>query len=139
MPSAYPDRRPSCIRGCAMVRVVRRSYGNARARVFMLAGVLILAAVAAGIALHGDGPAPGVSYVATPPSGDSGAAVPDPFAYAPDREDDMVRRAAAGTSHVLYARSPGGATATAERVARWRPQVEAAARTARVDPDLLEG
>ena len=40
---------------------------------------------------------------------------------------------------MLYARSPGGAAATAERVARWRPQVEAAARSAGVEPDLLEG
>ena len=49
-----------------------------------------------------------------------------------------MRRAAAGTSHILYARSPGGATATAERVARWRPQVEDAAREAGVAPELLE-
>jgi hypothetical protein len=40
---------------------------------------------------------------------------------------------------VLYARSPGGAAATAQRVARWRPQVEAAAKQAGVAPDLLEG
>ena len=50
-----------------------------------------------------------------------------------------MRRAAQGTAHILYARSPGGATATAARVARWRPQVEAAARKAGVEPDLLEG
>ena len=65
--------------------------------------------------------------------------MPDPFAYDPDDEDALVARAAAGTSHVLYARSPGGAAATAERVARWRPQVEAAARGAGLEPDLLEG
>jgi hypothetical protein len=40
------------------------------------------------------------------------------LAYNPDHEDDFLRRAAAGTSHILYARSPGGATAMAERVAR---------------------
>ena len=86
------------------------------------------------------GPRPGVPLVPTPSGGESeGAPVPDPFAYDPDREDALVERAAAGTSHVLYARSPGGAAATAERVARWRPQVEAAARAADVEPDLLEG
>jgi hypothetical protein len=119
---------------------VRRSPVNVRARVAVLAGTLVVLALLAGAALRGDGPTPGVPYVPTPPGGDAdGAPVPDPFAYDPDEEDALVRRAAAGTSHVLYARSPGGATATAERVARWRPQVEAAARSAAVDPDLLEG
>ena len=99
---------------------MRRSPANARARVTVLAGALVVVALLTGLALRGDGPAPGVPIVPTPPGGeDGGAPVPDPFAYDPDREDELVRRAAAGTSHVLYARSPGGATATAERVARW--------------------
>jgi hypothetical protein len=119
---------------------VRRSRVNVRARVTMLAGALVVVALLAGVALRGAGPAPGVPLVPTPPSGDSdGPPVPDPFAYDPDHEAAFVERAAAGTSHVLYARSPGGAAATAERVARWRPQVEAAARSADVEPDLLEG
>ena len=118
---------------------MRRSRVNVRARVAVLAGALVLVALLAGTALRGDGPAPGVTLVPTPPSGESeGAPVPDPFAYDPDEEDALVERAAAGTSHVLYARSPGGAAATAERVAHWRPQVEAAARSADVEPDLLE-
>ena len=71
-------------------------------------------------------------------SGD-GEPFADPFAYDADHEAELVRRAAAGTSHLLYARSPGGATATARRVARWRPQVEAAARQARMPADLVEG
>ncbi len=119
---------------------MRRSPVNPRARVAVLAGVLVLVALLTGFALRGDGPAPGVAIVPTPPGGDdAGAPVPDPFAYDPDREEQLARRAAAGTSHVLYARSPGGATASAERVARWRPQVEAAAAQAQVEPDLLEG
>jgi hypothetical protein len=61
---------------------------------------------------------------------------PDPFAYAPDREDEFVRRATAGHSHVLYAKSPGGAPATARRVERWRPLIERLSGD--VDPDLLE-
>ena len=106
----------------------------------MLAGVLVVVALLAGLALRGDAPAPGVPVVPTPPGDqDGGEPIPDPFAYDPDDEDALVRRAAAGTAHVLYARSPGGATATAERVARWRPQVDAAARQANVAPDLLEG
>jgi len=80
-----------------------------------------------------------VAVVPTPPGGEqSGEPVPDPFAYDSDREDELVARASAGSSHVLYARSPGGATETAARVARWRPQVGAAALEAGVEPDMLE-
>ena len=32
----------------------------------------------------------------------------DPWAYEPDREDEFEARAAAGHSHVVYAKSPGG-------------------------------
>jgi hypothetical protein len=111
-----------------------------RARVAVLAGVLVVAALLIALALRGDAPAPGVAVVPTPPGEqDGGQPIPDPFAYHADDEDALVRRAATGTAHVLYTRSPGGAAATAERVARWRPQVEAAARQAGVAPDLLEG
>src|ERR687894_2025262 len=119
--------------------VVRRSSLTVRARVAVLAGLLVVVALLTGLALRGDGPAPGVATVPTPPGEqDGGTPIPDPFAYDPDDEDELVRRAAAGTSHILYVRSPGGATATAERVARWRLQVGTAARTARGDPDMLE-
>jgi soluble lytic murein transglycosylase-like protein len=85
--------------------------------------VLVAVAAAAGVAwlLRGD------------------EAVTDPFTFAPDRSDEFVRRAAAGNAHVLYARSPGGAEATAARTARWRPLVEDAARRAGVNADTLEG
>jgi transglycosylase-like protein with SLT domain len=63
----------------------------------------------------------------------------DPWAYTSDREAEFESRAAAGHSHVIYVKSPGGIVATAARVARWRPQVEAAAKEAGVDPDLIEG
>ena len=62
----------------------------------------------------------------------------DPWAYTADREGEFESRAAAGHSHVIYAKSPGGIVATAARVARWRPQIEAAAEEAGVDPDLIE-
>ena len=115
------------------------SAGQRRARAALLTGALLVVVAVAGAELRGDGPAPGVPLVPTPPSGEAdGAPVPDPFAYDPDHEDALVARAAAGTSHVLYERSPGGAAATAQRVERWRSQVEVAARTARVDPDMLE-
>ena len=48
----------------------------------------------------------------------------DPFAYDAARRADFEARAAAGLSHVLYAKSPGGVLATAQRVQRLRPAIE---------------
>jgi Family of unknown function (DUF5715)/Transglycosylase SLT domain len=62
----------------------------------------------------------------------------DPFAYEESREEEFVARATAGHSHVLYEKSPDGVLATAERVERWRDQIEEQANVADVDPDLLE-
>jgi soluble lytic murein transglycosylase-like protein len=63
----------------------------------------------------------------------------DPYTYAPSKEADFESRAAAGHSHALYVKSPGGIVATAARVARYRDDVEKAADEAGVDPDLIEG
>ena len=106
-----------------------------------LAALLVVGAVVALVAredrlLPGDVPA-----VPTPPDvrdDREATPLPDPFAYDDDRAAEFERRAAAGSAHVLYARSPGGAGATALRVARWRPQIEAAAGEAGVPPDELE-
>ncbi|WCB91443.1 hypothetical protein DSM104299_00114 [Baekduia alba] len=62
----------------------------------------------------------------------------DPFAYDAGRQADFETAAAAGLSHVLYAKSPGGAVATAQRVQNLRPLVEDVARRAHQDPDTLE-
>jgi hypothetical protein len=97
-----------------------------------LAFVVLLFAVAAGgafLALRGD----------DPPSYSPVDLEDDPWAYAPEREDDFERRAAAGHSHVVYVKSPGGIFATARRVERYRDQIEAAASESGVDPDLIEG
>jgi hypothetical protein len=84
-------------------------------------------------------PGPGdVPTVPAPPGGHAGS-VPDPYAWDAGREDEFVRRAAAGTSHPLYRLSPGGVIASAARTARWRPQIEAAAKQAGVSADTLEG
>jgi hypothetical protein len=61
-----------------------------------------------------------------------------PFAYAPDRRADYERRAAIGLSHVLYAKSPGGIVASAQRTAHWRPLIDRVARRHRLDPEILE-
>jgi hypothetical protein len=62
----------------------------------------------------------------------------DPFAYDADRRADFEARAAAGLSHVLYAKSPGGVLVTAQRVEKLRPTIEDVARRAHQDPDTLE-
>jgi hypothetical protein len=63
----------------------------------------------------------------------------DPFAYDARRRADFEARAAAGLSHVLYAKSPGGVLATAQRVQRLGPTIEDVAARAHQDPDTLEG
>ncbi len=65
--------------------------------------------------------------------------VTDPHAWSPATEAALVARAARGTSHGIFVLSPGGAEASAARTAAWRRLVDAAARTARVRPDTLEG
>ena len=73
---------------------------------------------------------------ARPP--DPFARIDDPFAYDADREEEFVERAAAGFSHPLYAVVPGGAVATAERVAGYRRTIERVAARAGHDPDTIE-
>jgi hypothetical protein len=63
----------------------------------------------------------------------------DPFAYLPARAAAFVTRATAGEAHVLFAKSPGGAVATAARVAGFRRLIDAAAAGTGIDPALLEG
>ena len=72
------------------------------------------------------------------PGAKHGKAVGDPFAWTQERSDQLAARAANGTSQALYTRSPGGAFETAKRVARYRKPIEAAAKSAGVNPDLLE-
>ena len=115
-----------------------------RPRRLILLAALILVLVAVGAALrHEDSVLPGgVQGVPTPPGAKSDrerTPLPDPFAYDPDRRQEFEQRAAAGTAHILYARSPGGALASAQRTARWRPQIEAAAKQRRRRPQPARG
>ncbi len=63
----------------------------------------------------------------------------DPFSYATSRAVQFTERAAAGNANALFTKSPGGALATAQRVAHWRPLIDAAVKGTHIDPSLLEG
>lgn len=103
-----------------------------RPRRLFLGLVLLLAAAAAAVLLTRDDDLPAGGLAVIDPD------ATDPFVYDEDRRGDFERRAALGASHVLYAKSPGGAVASAERTARFREQIEAAAPAADIEPDMLE-
>jgi hypothetical protein len=96
----------------------------------LLVVVAIAATVAAALLLLGDDDDAGYSPVDLNN---------DPWAYDSGRQGEFESRAAAGHSHVVYEKSPGGIVATAARVARYRDDVESAADEAGVDPGLIEG
>jgi len=100
-------------------------------RVLVLLLVVVLTVVAVVVLFPGDTSSPGLA----PGTG----ADNDPLAYTEGREDELTAAAARGHAHVIYAKSPGGARASAERVAQYRPLVEAAAEAADIEPDTLEG
>ena len=102
---------------------------------------MLVAAGIVGFLTRTDDPSADVPLVPTPPGEVDRDIEPfaDPYAWDPDQADEFVRRATAGNSQLLYTLSPGGAIASAERTARWRPLVERAAEQAGVDPDTLEG
>ncbi len=86
-------------------------------------------------AMDGDG---GDGLPPDPPVRVLPSSAPDPFAYSEARREEFERRAAAGLSHVLYVKSPGGIVASARRTARYRPLIERIARRSSLDPDLIE-
>ena len=99
-------------------------------RVLVLLVVVVLAAVAVVVLFSGE--------TSNPPLVPGTGADNDPLTYTPGREDAFAAAAARGHAHVIYAKSPGGARASAERVARYRPLVEAAAEAGDIEPDTLE-
>ena len=107
----------------------------------MAAAFVVLVAAVAGVLARDDAPRAGVALVPTPPgkAGKDVEPLTDPFAWDPARAGELARRAAAGSSHLLYALSPGGVVASAERTDLRRAAVERAAKQAGVDADTLEG
>ena len=90
------------------------SHAPARTTLRILAVVAVAAVAAlAAFLLLGGGAEPRPSPLVPAPRAE---AAEDPFAYDPDRAGEFTERAATGLSHVLYAKSPGGVVASAERV-----------------------
>jgi hypothetical protein len=100
-----------------------------RRRLALVVAAVFAVGVVIGLLVAGGG-----AQRLAPARGPSG----DPLAWHPGEDPTLAARAAAGESHVLYAKSPGGAMATARRVERWRPLVEAAAARHGVRADDLE-
>ncbi|HWE10611.1 MAG TPA: transglycosylase SLT domain-containing protein [Solirubrobacteraceae bacterium] len=69
----------------------------------------------------------------------AGAGRGDLFGYDPARASEYVARATVGNAHVLFAKSPGGALATAARVAAYRGMIDRVTAGTGIDPALLEG
>lgn len=107
-----------------------------RRRVALLLGVVAVCAAIV-VALSGSQGPSGPRRLA-PGRGTTGSTT-DPFAYDPGAQGEFEQRAAAGLAHPLFEMSPGGALATARRVARLRPMIEDVARRAHQDPNTLEG
>ena len=116
------------------MRYRRRTAGRRR---LAIAGVVLVALIAAAVVLATSGgksappplPLPGIGQPAKPG---------DPFAYVRRSESDFVARAIAGSDHVLFTKSPGGALATAARVAAFRPLIDQATAGTSIDPSSLE-
>jgi hypothetical protein len=111
-----------------------RTMRQRRLAILIAVGVVVAGAV---VVLLGDSGDPSGPRRLAPGRGATDS-TRDPFAYDADRRAAFEADAAAGLSHVLYAKSPGGALATAKRVQALRPTVEDVAKRAHQDPDTLE-
>src|SRR5436305_4743558 len=113
----------------------RSSAANRRRLRLVIAAAALLLIVAAGVAAVRGGKHPGLPL----PGAGKPARAGDPFAYIRARQRDFVQRAIAGTSHVLFTKSPGGVVATAARVAALRPLIDRVSAASGIDPTILEG
>ncbi len=136
------DRRQA-VGPSATMTGVEPSATSWRDRAFLLVlALLLIAGVAA--ALSRDKAStkrgPGVAPQAGETSGRAGAAALASLRYRGGNDDAYAERAAAGFAHPLYAEVPGGAVATAKRVARWRSLIEQASKAdgSPIDADTLE-
>ncbi len=100
------------------------------------AAAVLLAAVLVAL-LSGGNTAPAPAPLPLPGTGRT-AGPGDPFAYSASRQGQFEARASVGSAQVLFTKSPGGASATAARVASYRGAVNAAASGTGIDPSMLE-
>jgi hypothetical protein len=112
-----------------------RARRRGRARLAIAGGVLILLVAALVSVLSGGGSLPPLPA----PGNSSPAGQRDPFAYDPAQASQFIARATAGEAHVLFTKSPGGAIATAARVAAYRPLINSVTAGTGIDPGVLEG
>jgi hypothetical protein len=106
-------------------------------RVLLIAGAAAVVVVLAVVVLSGGHGSPQPARRLIPAAGNGDASY-DPYSYDAAKQALFEQRAADGEAHALYANSPGGAIATAQRVNAWRPLVNAAATAGHIDPDMLE-
>ena len=105
-----------------------------RRRLVAAAAIVVLVVVASSVAVWSLGGSD--STVVLVPRAQAGAS--DPLAYDDSQAENLERGAAYGLSHPLYASSPGGVFATAQRTETFRPLVEQAVADSGFDADLVE-
>ncbi len=117
------------------LREARRRALVRRRRLLAAGALVVVLAVATGLvfaSLGGD-----ASRGALVPR-EQVLAAGDPLAYDDADAAALERAAADALSHPLYAKSPGGVTATARRTAEFRPLVEESVAGSSFDADLVE-
>lgn len=115
----------------------RSMRAQARRRLYLaIAGVACLAVVAIVLALSlgGGGLAGAPAARDAPETGSEGL-----FHYDPAHAAQYTARATAGNGQVLFSKSPGGAIATARRVAALRPMIDRAIAGTDIPANALEG
>jgi hypothetical protein len=105
----------------------RTSLGFAVAAIVLIVAVLVRLLSPSGLP-----PLPRATAAGGAPAG-------NPFAYLPGAQAAYIARATDGNAHVLFTKSPGGAYATAARVAPFRPLIDRVTAGTSVDPNTLEG
>jgi hypothetical protein len=115
----------------------RTSRAHARRRLYWaIAGVLLAAVVAVILvsALSGSSLSGAPAASDAPETGPEGL-----FHYDSAKAGDYIARATAGNGQVLFSKSPGGAIATARRVAALRPMIDRAVAGSNIPATALEG
>src|SRR4051812_21610976 len=133
MPIASRNSTQAIIPGIIVGRVGAPPIQHLRRRRLWIPGVAALVVVLLVVLLTSGG---GSKKLV--PGGGSADDTYDPLAYDSGKQARFESDAAAGLSHVLYAKSPGGVVATARRVAAFPPLGQRAAVRARMDANVLE-